>query len=76
MDVTKNITIYFDDFNSIECKQCGVFFHPQEELKHLESIKHKNKITEIELYKHLSESDIKLMKKFKKLLKNNFNNSK
>jgi hypothetical protein len=76
MDINKDITVYFDDFNSIECTQCKVFFHPEEELKHLESIKHKNKITEIELYKHLSESDMKLIKKFKKILKNNFKNIK
>jgi hypothetical protein len=76
MDLKKNITIYLDDFNSIECKECKIFFHPEEELKHLESIKHKNKLIEIELYKHLSESDKKLLKKFKKILKKNFKNSK
>jgi hypothetical protein len=76
MDLEKNITIYFDDFNSIECKECNIFLHPEEELKHYESIKHKNKIAEIELYKHLSESDLKLIKKFKKILKNNFKNIK
>ena len=61
----------------LECKQCKIFFQPAEELKHLESIKHMNKSTEIELNKFLSELDLKLIKKLKKILmKNNFKNIK
>jgi len=75
MELNKQITIYFDDFNLIECIECNKYYHPEDENKHLNSIKHKNKVLENEAYKNLSTSDKQLMKKFKKIMKLNYKNS-
>ena len=56
-------TVFFDDVNHIICT-CGFMYHPEQELKHLKSAKHIKNMNE----KHLTASDKKLIKKFKKLL--------
>ena len=61
--MASEFTILFDDFNEIIC-ECSIMYHPAQEMKHLNSAKHKKLI----LKKTLTAADKKLMKKFKKLM--------
>jgi hypothetical protein len=65
--MSEEIIIYFDDFCEIKC-DCGALIHPKDELNHINGLRHKNKMKEIEFYSKLTKSDLRLIKKLNKIL--------